>query len=244
MQGPTARSIARNPRLALEYLADRLALDRQRSFFFMALEYQHRLAQHAESPEGAYYEFGVGWGGTLTKYLSARRSFCRALRLDGQTFPTYAFDSFKGLPESSDPRDQHPLWKPGTFAYSREAVTHRLRVKGLPTEPPTVNLIEGTFAETLTTGLRNDLARNPPAIVTIDVDYYSSTRVVLEWLRPMLVSGTIFYFDDIWSFHGNPDLGELAAIRDFNSEGHGRLTGFPVLGLASYVYIYSAPTTP
>lgn len=69
--------------------------------------------------------------------------------------------------------------------------------------------------------------------------YYSSTKIVLEWLRPLLYSGVLFYFEDIWSFYVHPDYGELCAIREFNEAGEGRLVSFPVLGLASKAYIFS-----
>jgi macrocin-O-methyltransferase TylF-like protien len=227
--------------LAIEYLADRLGLDRQRSFFFRALEYQHRIAAESRPPTGTYYEFGVGWGGTLTKYLSAQRSFCRTFRMDPRSFRAYAFDTFAGLPPSADVRDRHPAWGPGEFAHSRAEISARLRSRGLPSEPPALTMFEGVFDVTLTAALQRELAAHPPAIVTVDVDYYTSTRTVLHWLRPILTGGAIFYFDDIWSFHGDPEMGELAAIREFNRVGPGTLTSFPILGMPSHAYIYSGP---
>ncbi|KKK56985.1 hypothetical protein LCGC14_3059030, partial [marine sediment metagenome] len=75
--------------------------------------------------------------------------------------------------------------------------------------------------------------------VNFDFDFYSSTKTVLEWLRPILNSGTLFHFDDIWSFFGHPDLGQLAAIREFNEVGDGWLVPYPRLGRNNHVYIYS-----
>ncbi len=50
--------------------------------------------------------------------------------------------------------------------------------------------------------------------------------MVIDWLYPILHSGCIFYFDDIWSFHGHPDRGELKYINEFNKSGKGYFTPF------------------
>ena len=57
-----------------------------------------------------------------------------------------------------------------------------------------------------------------PSIVTVDVDYCSSTRATLEFLVPILKSGTVFYFDDLYAFHLHPEMGQLKAISEFNGE--------------------------
>ena len=57
---------------------------------------------------------------------------------------------------------------------------------------------------------------HPPSIVNIDVDYYSSTKAVLEWIYPICQEGTIFYFDDIFEYLGNLSKGEYKAIAEFN----------------------------
>jgi hypothetical protein len=102
-----------------------------------------------------------------------------------------------------------------------------------------IHFIEGNFDKSLTKKLQNSLLRFPPQIVTIDVDYYTSTKTVLEWLQPILKSGTYIYFDDIWAFHGHPDKGQVKAIREFNERGEGYLTSFPQAGLASMTYLYA-----
>jgi len=126
----------------------------------------------------------------------------------------FGFDSFEGLPAKVSPKDASPDWFEGQFAKSTEEI--RPMLKGIPHE-----LIKGFFQESLTDELRKELSRYPPSIVTVDVDYYSSAKVVLEWLRPILPTGCLFYFDDVWSFYGNPEMGELAAIKEFNEKGDG-----------------------
>ncbi len=107
--------------------------------------------------------------------------------------------------------------------------------------------MKGFFKETLSPSLQAELMNQAPDIVTIDVDYYSSTKTILEWLSPPLRSGTISYFDDIWSFNANPKLGALAVIHEFNGGGRGLLAPYPVLALSTLTtncYIYSTSTTP
>ena len=45
-----------------------------------------------------------------------------------------------------------------------------------------VKFIKDYYENSLTYELRNTLVDNPPSIVNIDVDYYSSAKTVLEWI--------------------------------------------------------------
>ena len=94
----------------------------------------------------------------------------------------------------------------------------------------------------MTAGLQQELGERGhyPSIVTVDCDYYSSAKLALEFLKPLLRSGAVFYFDDIWSFHGHPEMGELKAINEFNCGDHGSLTPCHLYGLEHYSFIYSA----
>ena len=53
---------------------------------------------------------------------------------------------------------------------------------------------------------------------------------MIEWLRPILLSVTLLYFDDIWSFHENPNYSELATINKFNEAYEYQLIPFSLLG--------------
>ena len=85
--------------------------------------------------------------------------------------------------------------------------------------------------------LKKTLIDNPPSIVNIDVDYYSSTKTVLNWIYPICQDGTIFYFDDIYEYLGNLSKGEYKAIDEFNrdhlKEGY-QLYHFYNFGIPSY----------
>jgi len=206
-----------------------LELDRRRSMFYRALMQQHRRPLLG-SPSGAYYEFGVGMGRSLLSYCHALSSFQRMCRIDATKYQIFGFDTFEGLPESYDPRDHNPHWWPGKFLVSEESLRRRA-LRALPRRfHQGLHLVKGRFEETLTPGLREQLLGFPPAIVNIDCDYYTSCKVALDWLSPMLRTGTILYFDDVWEFWGHPDFGEPAAIRAFERSGRGQLipfTGIP-----------------
>ena len=215
-------------------------------FFLRALTHQFR-SPKGLYPFGNYYEFGVGEGNTLSQYLKSVSMFCEQNNVSHDRLKIFAFDSFKGLPKSDldedNPKlgndgDNSKLWSEGEFSCSVQEIKEKIKTLNIKNIPD-ITYVEGFFEKTLTDSLRDKLIKNPPAIINIDVDYYSSTKTILNWLRPILPSGTIFYFDDIWPFHGNPDYGELKAIKEFNDEDSGYLTPYPVLGMISYVYIYS-----
>jgi len=225
-------------KLGLWKRTSQITADPLASFFYMCLCRQNIMPREESKSPGVYFEFGVGWGGSLTTYITALKHFCQRYGKDLYAYHIFGFDSFRGLPQKMDPRDDNPAWQKGSFAHSVLEVENRVKCQGLDTSRGTLHWVEGYFEQTLTPNLKYGLKGFSPSIVTIDVDYYSSTRSVLNWLRPMLHDGTIFYFDDIWAFHGNPKYGELAAINEFNQHANGQLVQFPLLGMPSRAFIY------
>ena len=53
------------------------------------------------------------------------------------------------------------------------------------------------------------------AIVWIDCDLYESTVPVLDFIVPFVQTGTIFCFDDWFSFAGHFMKGEIRATREW-----------------------------
>lgn len=209
-------------------------------WFYSALIYQFKKSkEYGTSPFGNYYEFGVGLGGSMLAYFQALKIFCDNRKMDTSKFQIFAFDTFEGLPESENPADKHPGWVKNRFACDIPQIKKRIQDYGVDLNKINTRFIKGNFETSLTATLRDEIKKFPPSIITIDVDYYTSTKTVLDWLEPILVSGTLFYFDDIWHFHGNPNYGELKAINEFNERIDGYLTSFPVLGMPGKVYIYS-----
>jgi hypothetical protein len=136
------------------------------------LWYQDRfeVLAHAacEAPtEGLILEFGVASGATIN-YLAT--TFVLRERL------LYGFDWFNGLPE---PWADYPV---GHFACEPPAVAANIK------------LVVGLFSETLPPFL----ATHPgsAALIHIDCDLYSSTKIVLELLRDRIVAGTVIVLDE------------------------------------------------
>jgi len=207
--------------------------------FFRFLNHQIKYKKGFPSPFGTYYEFGVGWGGTLMSYFTALEKFCNEFKENSKDFRIYGFDSFEGLPSSKDPADKHRTWEKGEMAHSLEEIKQKLQSNEFSKKFENIKFVKGFYEQSLTSSLRDELSSTPPGIVTIDVDYYSSTKTVLEWLRPILKGGTFFYFDDIWAFHGNPNYGQVKAINEFNEKDEGFLIPFRQFGIPDKTFIYS-----
>ena len=162
-----------------------------------------------------YFEFGTGEGNSLRQYLRSLKKISKGHHIDSSHFNIFLFDSFEGLPENKTPEDINPAWQRGQFKGTFEKIK-RIVAKEYPDIVPKSNFIKGYFDKTLTEELRTSLVNNPPSIVNIDVDYYSSAKTILEWIYPISQDGTIFYFDDIFEYLGNLSKGEYRAIEEFN----------------------------
>ena len=175
-------------------------------------EFSHK---HGARP-GAFLEFGTYRGdSTLAFYRALRYYFYGAIPRDAYHF--YLFDSFLGLPKSDDPRDSHINWEEKVFDVGGvEHFKKEIVRRGLPIDRFTC--VPGFYKESLSS------FSLPPgtkaAIVNIDCDYYSSTKLALNFLKPYLQNFTLIHFDDVHAFAGNPYKGQVAAINEFNHENH------------------------
>lgn len=142
----------------------------------------------AEQPI-CYLEFGVAEGDAIKWWLAR----------NGQKDSIFVgFDSFQGLPESWDHKEQSAFTRGG--------------------EPPQVSdercsFVVGYFQQTVTDFLRQrgeSLGR--PLLVHLDADLYSSTLYLLFALLPYLRGGDILIFDEFSSA-----LHEFKALLDFQS---------------------------
>jgi len=157
-----------------------------------------------------YFEFGCHSARTFSAAVNA------SIYL-GMNSQFYAFDSFEGLPEID--KEQDGYFQTGTFCTSLKEFLRIVRANtGL--KLPNFTVVKGFYCDSLTTQLQ---ARMPMAgVVYIDVDLYSSTIEVLNFLKPLLVSGTLLIFDDWYCFPPEDlGMGERRALTEFlkaNSE--------------------------
>jgi hypothetical protein len=127
----------------------------------------------------------------------------------------FAFDSFEGLPET-DKEDGY--FEEGTFNTSEEDFK-RIVKKNTGYKLSEENIIKGFYNNTLTDNLRETLPK--VGIVHIDVDLYSSTIEVLNFIKPLLVKGSLLIFDDWYCFPGGSEAGERKAFMEFSNDNSG-----------------------
>ncbi len=123
---------------------------------------------------GNIIEFGVA-DGTSTRVIRRIASQCETKYPTEAKKRIYACDSFEGL------REKFENAEVGTFK------TEPPRIRG-------VNIVKGYFEESLTNELRRSVG--PVAFASLDADLYSSTLCALNWLTPLLGTGSLLLFDE------------------------------------------------
>jgi Methyltransferase domain len=155
------------------------------------LQYIFETLQYKHEPNTLWLEFGVFEGRTIN-YIS--------------TFTNdrvYGFDSFEGLPEDW----RHGFGK-GTFN----------RNGRLPMVRPNVELVKGWFSDTLPKFLEMHKDQQV-SFLHLDADLYSSTKFVLDTLKPYLHPQCILVFDELVNYPGyDGETGELRAWYEFCME--------------------------
>ena len=168
--------------------------------------------------DGDYAEFGC-WGG-MTFSLADREA-----RRYGHPAKLWAFDSFQGLPPSSDAGDKHPAWVEGALSTSIEQFHSICAAKGVPRSA--YNVVPGFYEESLNAMAADDAPRNI-ALAYVDCDLLSSTRCVLEFLLPRLKHGMIIAFDDYFCWSATAVAGERRATLEV-LEGNERWALLPYM---------------
>ena len=186
---------------------------RPNKFYDMLRMYESLVKKH-RIQRGVFLEFGSWRGASALAFYSALKRYYKK-DIPAELWPMFLFDSFEGLPDPSNKKDFHPVWIKGEFnAGGIENFIKSVTEKGLPLKR--FECVAGYYEKTL---VEFKLPKGYKAgIVNMDCDYYSSTKLALNFLKPYLQNFTLFHFDDINSFSGNPYKGQLAAIREFNEE--------------------------
>ena len=107
------------------------------------------------------------------------------------------FDSFEGLPQG---------WAAGPWFKGQYSQAGAVPV----IDDKRVKFFKGWFNQTLPTYSVPD---HEVLVVNLDADIYSSTIYVLQWLRPLLKSGSFIYFDEF-----NHVEDELRAFEEYVAE--------------------------
>ncbi len=158
---------------------------------------------------GHFYEFGSFKGDSLILFSLIKR-FLSIFNPELKKQKIFSFDSFEGLPKNNlDHND--PVWRENEFCGTLKEVIKNVSSYGINFE-----YIKGFYKDSLTQNLQERMLENPPSIIHIDVDLYSSTIEVLEWLDKISLPMAIYIFDDIWANGNHPNLGEQKAIKEYN----------------------------
>jgi hypothetical protein len=187
---------------------------------FYRMEHVYAVLREARALHGgrlSVLEFGTNEGYSFVKILYATKY----LKLDDRV-TVHGFDTFEGMPRTDDPSDRNIIsgreeWIAGQFSGGHERLSRLCAGKYR-----NFRLHKGRFADTLTPELLRTLHEEPPILVWIDCDYYTSTREVLSRLLPVLRNGCVIYFDEFEFNYGSRFTGEARIVHEINSGAFGR----------------------
>ena len=155
---------------------------------------------------GDYAEFGVYKGASfISSYNAAAR-----LRLSQMRF--FAFDSFRGLPNSANPHSANSF-RAGAFAASRDTFEKALKRARVNLER--VVIFPGWFNVSLSPEVKIEHGLTRVAVAWIDCDLYESTVPVLEFLVDVLEEGAVLVFRDWYCYRGDRNQGEQRAVKEW-----------------------------
>lgn len=182
----------------------------------------------SEKIEGDYLEFGVFTGrsfidayntlSTVFKYHSGMNPGRNDIDLSRvqtlwENMRFFAFDSFQGLPELDELDAQTNYFHQGEYQCTEDGFLRNIEKANLPLDK--VITITGWFEDTCQEETIKKFDMKKAAIIHIDCDLFSSTKVVLDFIKPLLVDGTVIIFDDWYHYRGNPALGEAGAFNEW-----------------------------
>lgn len=157
--------------------------------------------------DGDYLEFGVYRG---RAFLAAYENAVLH-KMDDMRF--FAFDSFEGLPALGEADAAHGHFHQGQYACSIEEFRSILSKANV--DESRIRVIPGFFDASLTEETRASLGVRRIAIGWIDCDLYESTVPVLDFITPLITTGTFLAFDDWHSFGADPYAGQIRAVREW-----------------------------
>lgn len=165
------------------------------------------------SPAISVAEFGVAGGAGLIR-MQEYAAWVQAET--GIRIRVLGFDTGAGLPAGTGDHHDHPeIWSPGDFAMDWDALRPKL---GAQTQ-----LILGDVRYTVPQVLQAGMPA-PLGFVSIDVDFYSSTRDALRILslpECKTMIRVVVFLDETETVRDPRFAGELLAVEEFNQEPHG-----------------------
>ena len=131
-------------------------------------------------------EFGVGPGGT---YLWQAEQIIKKF----QDTTLIGFDSWSGLPPETDGVWCPERHKEGNYAFAKSVTTDGLAKLGI-IDDKRFKFVDGFYDKSLTKEVQDSISN--VIFINIDVDIYSSSMLVLDFIKPFLKKDVIIYWDD------------------------------------------------
>jgi len=178
--------------------------------------------------DGVYAEFGCHEIKTFRFALNTLGQYRRPNKISH----FYAFDSFEGMPEPEG-IDKQKIWRKGMNHTTLE------RFKAVcKKDLHRITATKGFFCDSLPGFNWN--AGHKIACAYIDVDYYSSTREVLNFITGKLQHGAIIGFDDWNCYYGDPSRGMRKAFTEWSLSlsGIARLEPYLPISWGGQSFIY------
>jgi hypothetical protein len=188
-----------------------------RDALFAFYRYDHVYAvlrEFAQLSRGRFsvLEFGTSDGYSFVKLLYATRY----LGLE-QRVTVHTFDSFEGMPASSDLRDRN-WWNGDDWAAGQFRGDYPALESYCEQHYSNYEIHRGYFEESIDAPFLASLAEEPPILIWIDCDYYSSARTVLARLIDRIPNGAVIYFDELDNLNfGSRLTGEARLVHEINS---------------------------
>ena len=113
-------------------------------------------------------EFGVAYGGGLLNLIKVAKMVTQET---GVQFKIYGFDTGQGMTPPLDYRDHPNIWYEGDFPMEFEKLSAAL--------PENASLILGDVKETVEDFIDNLSLSEPIGFISVDLDYYSSSKNAL-----------------------------------------------------------------
>jgi O-methyltransferase len=168
-----------------------------------------KLLSDKTGPEnlGDYLEFGVSHGTSLaTMHVVLKKMGLNNVRIFG-------FDSFEGMPAGSAD-EEGSVWFQGEFRSTIDETKQFLSLNGVDWKR--TFLIKGWFNETCTPALVKEHRMQKASVIMIDCDIYTSSKIALDFCRPLIKGEAIILFDD-W-MEEDKNVGEYRALKEFLEE--------------------------
>jgi hypothetical protein len=215
---------------------------RARVAFDLVLRQQHAysilacadIARAMGIREVTLIEFGVAAGAGILNICKLAEAVSQET---GVQFRVFGFDTGKGMPAPRSYRDHPELYQEGDFPMKYDALQRAL--------PGNAKLVIGELKDTVAPFIQSVSVAAPIGFVSIDVDYYSSTRealAILDGTAEQYLPRTLIYLDDLEHPSHNSWCGERLAVNEFNQrhdmrkiEQHAFLRGYRLFRNARWI---------